>query len=44
LAVLYERKGFRNKSAEQWERALLHAPKPEVKEEIRAHLLNLLES
>ena len=44
LAVLYERKGFRNKAAEQWERALRHAPGSEVKDEIRAHLMNLLES
>ncbi|MBN2360254.1 MAG: response regulator [Deltaproteobacteria bacterium] len=44
LAVLYERKGFRNKSAEQWERALRHAPRPEIKDEIKAHLMNLLES
>jgi len=42
LAVLYERKGFKSKSTEMWERALRHAPKPEVKDAIRSHLLELL--
>lgn len=42
LAVLYEAKGFRNKATEMWERALRECPTTEMREAIRAHLIELL--
>jgi len=42
LAVLYQRAGFQNKSAEMWERALALAPDQATRESIRDHLLRLL--
>ena len=41
LAILYQKKGFRNKAVEMWERALRCSPEGE-KEQVRAQLLKLL--
>ncbi|GAB4289664.1 MAG: hypothetical protein Kow0090_02530 [Myxococcota bacterium] len=42
LATLYQKMGFRHKSAEMWERALKAAPNDELKSKIRNHLMKLL--
>jgi DNA-binding response OmpR family regulator len=42
LAVLYQRKGFRRKACELWERALAHAPDDEARQEIKGILVQLL--
>jgi CheY-like chemotaxis protein len=41
LAVLYQRKGFKNKAIDMWERALRCAPDDAARESIRAHLKTL---
>lgn len=41
LAILYQRKGFRNKALEMWERALRSSPESE-RENVRAELIKLL--
>ncbi len=41
LAILYQKKGFKNKAVEMWERALRCSPEPERKK-VRAQLLKLL--
>ncbi|MBN2497847.1 MAG: response regulator [Deltaproteobacteria bacterium] len=41
LAILYQRKGFRNKAVEMWERALRCSPEGE-KQQVREQLLKLL--
>ena len=42
LAVLYQRRGFRRKACELWERALAQAPDDATRQEIRALLVQLL--
>ena len=42
LAVLYQRRGFKNNAIDMWERALHHSPDEETGEQIRRHLLTLL--
>ena len=42
LAILYQRKGFKNKAVEMWERALRTSPDEETAGQMRQHLLNLL--
>jgi DNA-binding response OmpR family regulator len=42
LAILYQRKGFRNKAIDMWERALRSSPSDETREQIRSHLRTLL--
>jgi CheY-like chemotaxis protein len=42
LAILYQRKGFKNKAIDMWERALRASPSDEVREQIRNHLKTLL--
>jgi DNA-binding response OmpR family regulator len=42
LAVLYERAGFKNKAVEMWERCVHAAPDPEIKAQIKEHLVRLL--
>jgi len=42
LAILYQRKGFKNKAIDMWERALRSSPTPEARDKIRNHLKNLL--
>jgi DNA-binding response OmpR family regulator len=41
LAILYQKKGFRNKAVEMWERALRCSPEGE-RDEVKAQLLKLL--
>jgi tetratricopeptide (TPR) repeat protein len=41
LAILYQKKGFRNKAVEMWERALRCSPEGE-REQVREQLLKLL--
>jgi DNA-binding response OmpR family regulator len=42
LAVLYQRRGFRRKACEMWERALAQAPDEATKQEIKSVLVELL--
>jgi len=42
LAILYQKKGFRNKAVEMWERALRCSPEEETREQVREQLLKLL--
>lgn len=42
LAILYQRKGFRNKAIDAWERALRCSPDDATAAEVRGHLLTLL--
>jgi DNA-binding response OmpR family regulator len=42
LAILYQKKGFKNKAIEMWERALRSSPNEETKQEVRNQLLKLL--
>ena len=42
LAVLYERQGFKAKAVETWMRALDQSPTDEVRQTIKAHLIELL--
>ena len=42
LAVLYQRRGFRRKACESWERALALAPDEPTRQEIKALLVSLL--
>jgi DNA-binding response OmpR family regulator len=42
LAILYQRKGFKNKAVDMWERALRCSPDGETAEQMRKHLMNLL--
>jgi DNA-binding response OmpR family regulator len=42
LALLYQAKGFKNKAVEMWERSLRAAPSPEVREQIKQHLVSIL--
>lgn len=42
LAILYQRKGFKNKAIDMWERALRSSPSDEIREQIRNHLKTLL--
>ncbi|RME25518.1 MAG: response regulator [Deltaproteobacteria bacterium] len=43
LAILYQRKGFRHKAVEMWERALVCSPDEETKKNVRQQLLKLLD-
>ncbi|MEL6546176.1 MAG: response regulator [Myxococcota bacterium] len=42
LALLYQTKGFKNKSIEMWERSLRAAPSDDVREQIKSHLVSIL--
>ncbi len=42
LALLYQTKGFRNKSIEMWERSLDAAPNAEIREKIKQHIVSIL--
>ncbi len=42
LAILYQKKGFKNKAVEMWERALRCSPEEETREQVREQLLKLL--
>lgn len=42
LAVLYQRKGFKNKAVDMWERALRCSPDEETAGQMRKHLMSLL--
>ena len=42
LAILYQKKGFKRKSVEMWERALYAAPDVETRQKIRSHLFHML--
>jgi len=42
LAILYQKKGFRNKAVEMWERALRCSPDEKTKQEVREQLIKLL--
>lgn len=42
LAVLYQKKGFKNKAVEMWERALRCSPEEETRKQVREQLLKLL--
>jgi DNA-binding response OmpR family regulator len=42
LAILYQKKGFRNKAVEMWERALRCSPEEETRKQVREQLLKLL--
>ncbi len=42
LAILYQQKGFRNKSVEVWERALNVAPDEETRAKIKEYLIKIL--
>jgi DNA-binding response OmpR family regulator len=42
LAILYQRRGFKNKAIEMWERAVQSSPSPEVRDRIRNHLKTLI--
>ncbi len=42
LAILYQKKGFRNKAVEMWERALRCSPEDKTRKEVREQLLRLL--
>jgi DNA-binding response OmpR family regulator len=42
LAILYQKKGFRNKAVEMWERALRCSPDEGTREQVREQLLKLL--
>lgn len=41
-AALYQSRGFKNKAAEMWERALHSAPTQETKDQIKQYLMSLL--
>ena len=41
LAILYQKKGFRNKAMEMWERALRYCPEGE-REQVKEQLIKLL--
>ncbi len=42
LAILYQKKGFKNKAVEMWERALRCSPDDKTKNEVREQLIKLL--
>lgn len=42
LAILYQKKGFKNKAIEMWERALRCSPQESARQEVRKYLLQLL--
>jgi len=42
LAILYQKKGFRNKAVEMWERALRCSPDEETRKQVREQLIKLL--
>ena len=42
LAILYQKKGFRNKAVEMWERALHCSPDEGIRQEVKEQLLKLL--
>jgi DNA-binding response OmpR family regulator len=42
LAILYQKKGFKNKAVEMWERALRCSPEGEMRQQVRENLLKLL--
>lgn len=42
LAILYQSKGFKNKAIEMWERALRASPDAKTGENIRRHLMTLI--
>jgi len=42
LAILYQKKGFKNKAVEMWERALRCSPEEETRKQVREQLLKLL--
>ena len=42
LAELYQASGFRNKAVEMWERSLRAAPSPDVRDQIKQHLVSIL--
>jgi len=42
LAVLYQKKGFRHRAVEMWERALVCSPDEKTRQEVRQQLLKLL--
>lgn len=42
LAILYQKKGFRNKAVEMWERALRCSPDEQTRKQVREQLLKLL--
>jgi len=42
LAILYQKKGFRNKAVEMWERSLRCSPDDKTRKEVREQLLKLL--
>ncbi len=42
LAILYQKKGFKNKAVEMWERALRCSPEDATREQVREQLLKLL--
>lgn len=42
LALLYEKKGFRNKAIEMWERSLRAAPSAQIRDQIKQHLVGIL--
>ena len=41
LAILYQKKGFKNKAVEMWERALRCSPDDKTRQEVKAQLLKL---
>jgi DNA-binding response OmpR family regulator len=42
LAILYQKKGFKNKAVEMWERALRCSPDEDTRKQVREQLLKLL--
>lgn len=42
LAILYQKKGFRHRAVEMWERALVCSPDEKTSQEVRQQLLKLL--
>jgi DNA-binding response OmpR family regulator len=42
LAILYQRKGFKNKAIDMWERALRSSPEEKSREAIRLHLKTII--
>ncbi|MBW1808816.1 MAG: response regulator [Deltaproteobacteria bacterium] len=42
LAILYQKKGFKNKAVEMWERALRCSPDDKTRNEVREQLIKLL--
>jgi DNA-binding response OmpR family regulator len=42
LAILYQKKGFKNKAVEMWERSLRYSPEGPLRQQIKEQLLKLL--